>query len=93
MQNNITSSSTETNNVKRGRGRPVGSNSFENVKIKHLLNFLSDEASIPVSKIWMRDTLGCIVESNELNVIKNDDTNRQENTEEKVQYSLETFEE
>ena len=95
MNNNIVNSnSTETATVKRGRGRPHGSNSFENVQIKHLLNFLSEDASIPVSKIWMRDTLGCIIESRPIQVIKNDEPSHLvEQPEEKVQYALETFEE
>lgn len=96
MNNNIVNSnSTETATVKRGRGRPHGSNSFENVQIKHLLNFLSEDASIPVSKVWMRDTLGCIIEARPLQVIKHDETAHHptEEAEEKVQYALETFEE
>jgi hypothetical protein len=96
MNNNIViSNSTETATVKRGRGRPHGSNSFENVQIKHLLNFLSEDASVPVSKIWMRDTLGCIIEARPLQVIKSDDATHHiiEQPEEKVQYALETFEE
>ena len=94
MENITTSSSTtETATIKRGRGRPAGSNSFENVQIKHLLNFLSEDAAIPVSKIWMRDILGCIIEARPLQVIKNDEASYPvEQTEEKVQYALETFE-
>ena len=89
-----TNSSTETATVKRGRGRPAGSNSFENVQIKHLLNFLSEDASVPVSKIWMRDTLGCIIEARPIQVIKNDESSYPvEQPEEKVQYRLEAFEE
>jgi hypothetical protein len=96
METNTNSSSTEipTATVKRGRGRPAGSNSFENVQIKHLLNFLSEDASVPVSKIWMRDTLGCIIEARPLQVIRNEDAPSitTEQSEEKVQYALETFE-
>lgn len=96
METNTNSSSTEipTATVKRGRGRPAGSNSFENVQIKHLLNFLSEDASVPVSKIWMRDTLGCIIEARPIQVIKNDESSYPvEQPEEKVQYRLEAFEE
>lgn len=92
MENNTTSiNSNET--LKRGRGRPAGSNSFEHVQIKHLLNFLSEEASIPVSKLWMRDTLGVIIAARPIQVITNDGVSDKEETEEKVQYALETFEE
>ena len=93
MENNITSS-TSNETLKRGRGRPAGSNSFEHVQIKHLLNFLSEDASIPVSKIWMRDTLGIIIASRPIQVITNDGVrDTEEETEEKIQYALETFEE
>jgi hypothetical protein len=88
-----TTSSTETETIKRGRGRPAGSNSFEHVQIKHLLNFLSEEASIPVSKLWMRDTLGVIIAARPIQTITNDNVRDEEETEEKVQYALETFEE
>lgn len=90
MENNI-ASSTNNETPKRGRGRPAGSNSFEHVQIKHLLAFLSEDASIPVSKLWMRDTLGVIIASRPIQVIKNEE--QEEQTEEKVQFALNTFEE
>lgn len=90
MENNIASAANET--LKRGRGRPSGSNSFEHVQIKHLLTFLSEEASIPVSKLWMRDTLGVIIAARPIQVIQNDNA-PSESTEEKVQFALNTFEE
>jgi hypothetical protein len=89
MENNTTSF-TENETIKRGRGRPTGSNSFEHVQIKHLLSFLSEEASVPVSKLWMRDTLGVIIAARPIQVIKNE---QPEETEEKVQFALNTFEE
>jgi hypothetical protein len=93
VMENITSSSTTNETPKRGRGRPAGSNSFEHVQIKHLLNFLSEDASIPVSKIWMRDTLGVIIAARPIQVITNDGVrDAEEQTEEKVQFALETFE-
>jgi hypothetical protein len=91
MENN-TASSTSNETLKRGRGRPSGSNSFEHVQIKHLLNFLSEEASIPVSKLWMRDTLGVIIAARPIQVIQNENV-PSEQTEEKVQFALNTFEE
>lgn len=91
MENNI-ASSTSNETPKRGRGRPAGSNSFEHVQIKHLLNFLSEEASIPVSKLWMRDTLGVIIAARPIQVIQNEHTPSEE-TEEKIQFAINTFEE
>ena len=90
MENNITSSAANET-LKRGRGRPSGSNSFEHVQIKHLLSFLSEEASIPVSKLWMRDTLGVIIAARPIQVIKNETV--EEEVQEKVQFALNTFEE
>jgi len=91
MENNIASAAANET-LKRGRGRPSGSNSFEHVQIKHLLTFLSEEASIPVSKLWMRDTLGVIIAARPIQVIQNDNA-PSEQTEEKVQFALNTFEE
>lgn len=91
MENNIASSAANET-LKRGRGRPSGSNSFEHVQIKHLLNFLSEEASIPVSKLWMRDTLGVIIAARPIQVIQNDIASNEEK-EEKVQFAMNTFEE
>jgi hypothetical protein len=91
MENN-TASSAANETLKRGRGRPSGSNSFEHVQIKHLLTFLSEEASIPVSKLWMRDTLGVIIAARPIQVIQNDIIPNEEK-QEKVQFALNTFEE
>jgi len=91
MENNITSS-TNNETPKRGRGRPSGSNSFEHVQIKNLLAFLSEDASIPVSKLWMRDTLGVIIAARPIQVIRNEE-HTEEQTQEKVQFALNTFEE
>ena len=87
--------STEQANIKRGRGRPKGSNCFAHVKIKDLLNMLSEEAAIPVSQLWLRDTLGLIVSAPEIKVITSHApsiTIQDSTTEEKIEYSLNTFE-
>lgn len=86
---------------KRGRGRPHGSNSFENVQIKQLLGLLSPEASIPVSKKWLRDTLGLMATERPVQTIKNDypivqpaqEEQAEEEAEEKVQFAMHSFEE
>lgn len=93
-----TNETSETAFLKRGRGRPAGSNSFENVQIKQLLTLLSPEASIPVSKKWLRDTLGLMATERAIQTITNDhpivsSPVEQEETEEKVQFAMYSFEE
>jgi len=95
MNNNTNANGTVENaEAKRGRGRPAGSNSFAHVQIKQLLMFLSEEASIPVSKVWMRETLGVIAEAPKLSIIKASEPSIEidNQTEEKVQFSIERFE-
>ena len=103
--NNTTLQSTinetsETSAGKRGRGRPFGSNSFENIQIKQLLNLLSPEASIPVSKKWLRESLGLMTTENLVQTIKtpfpivqSTQVAQEEETEEKVQFAMHAFEE
>lgn len=97
LQSNITeitnSSINNAAHTKRGRGRPAGSNSFENIPIKELLNLLSPEASIPVSKKWLRDTMGLMVQSAPVKVITSEVPAVEELEEEKVQFAVHNFEE
>jgi hypothetical protein len=95
MNNQLNSpESNEVSNVKRGRGRPKGSNSFAHVQIKQLLNMLSEEAVIPVSSIWLRNTLGLAVEAPVVRTITNHQTPIVEDqAEEKVEFHVENFEE
>lgn len=84
--------------IKRGRGRPSGSNSFENIQIKQLLGLLSPEAAIPVSKKWLRDTLGLMAVERPVQTITNDHqiinpVPAQEEAEEKVEFAMHSFEE
>lgn len=86
--------SNEVSNIKRGRGRPKGSNSFAHVQIKQLLQMLNEEAVIPVSSIWLRDTLGLAAEAPVVRTITNHSTPiMEEQTEEKVEFHVENFEE
>jgi hypothetical protein len=41
-------------NAKR-RGRPAGSNSFVRVRVSDLAKLVGENASVPVSKVWLRD--------------------------------------
>lgn len=95
MNNQLNSSeSNEVSNVKRGRGRPKGSNSFAQVQIKQLLTMLNEEAVIPVSSIWLRNTLGLTVEPPVVRTITNHEASIvQDQTEEKVEFHVENFEE
>lgn len=90
----LASSTENASPVKRGRGRPAGSNSFEMVQIKEILNLLSPDASIPISKKWLRDTLGLMVAANPIKVIPSVapivDAEEQN---EKVEFAIHEFEE
>ena len=89
----VTTSTENLAQTKRGRGRPSGSNSFENVQIKELLNLLSPEASIPVSKKWLRDTLGLMVQPTNIKVITADVPAIEELPQEKVEFAMHNFSE
>lgn len=82
----------EASVTKRGRGRPAGSNSFANVQIKQLLTLLSEDAIVPVSRIWMRDTFGAIAEPAPLIINTANNTVVENQTEEKIQFHIEKFE-
>ena len=95
---NTTSNITSNETRKRGRGRPHGSNCFANVPIKTLLEFLDPSFSIPVSKLWLKNTLGLIVEDSEVKVLTNNGVRSVEKQEEEeqpetVQFAVHSFEE
>jgi hypothetical protein len=60
------------------------------VQIKQLLTMLSEEAVVPVSQIWLRDTLGLMVVTPTIKTITNHQV-EEEQTEERVQFAIETF--
>ena len=82
----------ETSTAKRGRGRPAGSNSFANVQIKQLLALLSEDAIIPVSRIWLRDTFGAISEPAPVIINTANNAVVENQTEDKIQFHIEKFE-
>jgi len=99
MQNNNSNFTNNETSNKRGRGRPHGSNCFTNIPIKTLLEFLDPSFSIPVSKLWLKNTLGLIVEESEVKVLTNNGTRAVEKQEEEeqnaetVQFAVHSFEE
>jgi len=75
------------NETPKKRGRPKGSTSFARVNITDLTNEVGKNASIVVSKKWMEE-IGLSVTSAPVKMIVAQTT---EETEEKVQFSVRTF--
>jgi hypothetical protein len=40
---------------KKGRGRPVGANSFTTVRMKDLMRFVGEEGVVKVSRVWLKE--------------------------------------
>ena len=75
------------NETPKKRGRPKGSTSFARVNITDLTNAVGKNASIVVSKKWMEE-IGLSVTSAPVKMIA---AQTAEETEEKVQFSVRTF--
>lgn len=95
---NTTNNPIVNTTSKRGRGRPHGSNCFANVPIQTILDFMAPSASIPVSKLWLKNTLGLVVDDAEVKIITNTglrplEENKEEEKPEKVQFAVHSFEE
>ena len=78
---------TQMNETPKKRGRPKGSTSFTRVNITDLTNAVGRNASIVVSKKWMEE-IGLTVTPAPVKVIP---AQTVEETEEKVQFSVHTF--
>ena len=44
-----------SDNTKRSKGRPAGSNSFIRIRACDLIKMVGEMAVIPVSKVWLRE--------------------------------------
>lgn len=79
----------KTEDTKRSKGRPAGSNSFVRIRACDLIRMVGENAVIPVSKVWLRDNgIELIVpQIKTLSAIP-----AAEEQEEKIQFSLTTFE-
>lgn len=75
-------------NIKRSKGRPAGSNSFVRIRARDLITMVGESAIIPVSKVWLRDN-GVELISPQMTIASEASVESQE---EKIQFSLTTFE-
>lgn len=44
-----------TTETKRGRGRPKGSNSFQNMKLSDLIEKYGPDTILPVGRLWLQN--------------------------------------
>ena len=75
-------------NMKRSKGRPVGSHSFVKIRLCDLEKLVGSMAVVPVSKVWLREN-GLDVVEPQIKVVS---ATAPEETEEKIQFSITTFE-
>jgi hypothetical protein len=78
-----------TDNIKRSKGRPAGSNSFTRIRACDLIKMVGDMAVVPVSKVWLRENGLELVEP-QIKIVAT--AVAPEQTEEKIQFSITTFE-
>lgn len=78
-----------SDNIKRGKGRPAGSNSFVRIRACDLIKMVGEMAVIPVSKVWLRENG---LEPMEPQIKITTIAPVAEQQEEKIEYSLTTFE-
>ena len=76
-------------NIKRSKGRPAGSNSFVRIRARDLIAMVGESAIIPVSKVWLRDN-GVELVSPQMTIVA--EAPVAEPQEQKIQFSLTTFE-
>ncbi len=76
-------------NIKRSKGRPVGSHSFVRIRACDLIKMVGEMTVIPVSKVWLREN-GLEFSEPQIKVITA--APAVEETEEKIQFSITTFE-
>ena len=78
-----------TDNIKRSKGRPAGSNSFIRIRACDLIKMVGEMAVIPISKVWLREN-GIELSEPQIKIIT--PAVAQEQTEEKIQFSITNFE-
>ena len=76
-----------SDNIKRGKGRPSGSNSFVRIRACDLIKMVGEMAVIPVSKVWLREN-GLEPQEPQIKIV----APVVEETEEKIQFSITNFE-
>jgi hypothetical protein len=81
-----------SDNTKRGKGRPAGSNSFVRVRLCDLVNLIGANATVPVSKVWLRENGFEEAVNAPLPTISFRVAEPEAEPEEKIEFSLTTFE-
>lgn len=76
-----------SDNIKRSKGRPAGSNSFVRIRACDLIKMVGEMAVIPVSKVWLREN-GLEPQEPQIKIV----APVVEETEEKIQFSITNFE-
>ena len=76
------------NETPKKRGRPAGSTSFTRIKLKDLADQLGQQATIVVSKRWLEE-IGLTVDASPA---KTETIQEATEPEEKIQFSVNTFE-
>jgi len=76
-------------NIKRSKGRPVGSHSFIRIRACDLIKMVGEMAVIPVSKVWLREN-GLEPQEPQIKIVA--PITAPEETEEKIQFSITNFE-
>jgi hypothetical protein len=79
-----------SDSIKRSKGRPAGSNSFVRIRACDLIKMVGEMAVIPVSKVWLREN-GIEAAEPQMTLIT-PQAPAPAPVEEKIQFSLTTFE-
>ena len=76
------------NETPKKRGRPAGSTSFTRIKLKDLADQLGQQATVVVSKRWLEE-IGLTVDPSP---VKTETTKEAVEPDEKIEFSINTFE-
>jgi len=76
---------------KRGRGRPVGGNSFLLIRLSDLSQYLGPQGVVKVSRVWLKE-IGLTIDEAEVTIPALPENDTPKEDEKKIEFSLTTFE-